>query len=74
MLGEQFADGLGELSAVGCPVVDTVAFEVDGGGLGAGVVGAYDFDRTAVAGAVLFDNNDAVVGLFAGAYARQTDH
>ena len=74
MLGEQLADGLGELGTIGGPVVDAIALEVDGGWLGAGVVGAYDFDGAAVAGAVFFNHNNAVVGLLAGAYARQTDH
>jgi hypothetical protein len=74
MLGEKLADGLGELSALAGPVVDAIALEVNGGGLGAGVVGTDHFDRTAIAGAIFFDNNDAIVGLLAGANARQTNH
>ena len=45
-----------------------------GRGRGAGIVDAYDLDGAAVAGAILFDDNDAVVGLLACAYARQTNH
>ena len=48
--------------------------QVDGGGVGAGVVGADDFDGAAIAGAVLFDDHDTVVGLLGGANARQTNH
>jgi hypothetical protein len=48
--------------------------QVDGGGAGAGVIGADDLDRTAIAGAVLLNDHDAVVGLLAGANARQTNH
>ena len=74
MLGQELADGLGELSAFASPIVDAVALEVHGGGLGTGIVGADHFDRTAVAGAILLDNDDAIVGLLTGANARQTNH
>ena len=74
MLGQELADGFGELCAFAGPVVDAVALEVNGGGLGAGVIGADHFDRAAIAGAILFDDNDAIVGLLTGANARQTNH
>ena len=74
MLGEELADGLGELGAFTCPVVDAIALEVDGSGLSAGVIGADHLDRAAIAGAILFDDNDAIVGLLTGANARQTNH
>lgn len=74
MAGEQLADGLGELGAFGGPVVDAVTLQIDAGGIGAGVVGADDLDRTAVAGAVLFDNDDTVIRLFARTDARQANH
>src|ERR1700742_909048 len=74
MLCQQLADGLRELRSLRSPVVDAIALEVDAGRAGAWVVGAHDLDRAAVAGAVLFDNNDAVVRLLAGANARQTNH
>ncbi len=74
MLGQELPDGLRELGSLAGPVVDAVALEVDSSGLGAGVVGADDLDRAAVAGAVLFDDNNAVMGLLTGANARQTNH
>ena len=71
---QQLANALGQLSAVAGPVVDTFALKVNSGGVRAGVISPDNLDRAAIAGAVLFDNNDAVVGLLACAYARQTDH
>ena len=73
-LCEQLGDALGELSAVAGPVGDAVALEVDGRGVGAGVVGPDDFDGTAIAGAILFNDNDTVVGLLGGSNAGETDH
>ena len=43
-------------------------------GGGSGIVGADDLDGATVAGTIFFNDNDAVVGLLACAYARQTDH
>jgi len=74
VLGEELPDGLGELCAFTGPVVDAIALEVNGSGFGAGVVGTDHFDRAAIAGAIFFDDNDAVVGLLTGANARQTNH
>ena len=74
VLCQETSDRFGELSTLADPVVDAVTLEVDGGGVGAGVVGADNFDRTAIAGTVFFNNNDAVVGLFTRSNARQTDH
>ena len=73
-LGEQFANGLGETSALAGPIVNAIALEIDACGGGAGIVGAYNFYGTAVAGTVLFDHNDAVMGLFARSNTRQTNH
>ena len=73
-IGEQFANPLGELGAVASPVVDAIALDVDRCGGGAGIVDADHFDGTAVAGAILFNDDDTIVGLFACAYARQTNH
>jgi hypothetical protein len=74
LLGQKAADGLRDLSSLGCPVVDAIALEFDAGGVGAGIVSTNHLDRTAIAGAVLLDDNDAVMGLLTGANARQTDH
>ena len=73
-LAEQLAYGLGELCALGGPVVDALTLEVDSGGVGAGIVGADNLDGTTVAGAILLNNDNAIVGLLAGANARQTNH
>ena len=74
VFGQELADGLGELGAFGCPIVDAVTLEVDRSGAGAGIVGADHFDGASVAGAVLFNDNDAIVGLLTRANARQTNH
>ena len=71
---EQLLNPVRELSSLAGPVIDALALDVDGGGVGAGVVGAYHFDRAAVAGTVLLNYNDTVVRLLAGAKTRQTDH
>src|SRR5580658_2844844 len=70
VLGHQlFHDGR-ELRANAAPVGDALVLQVDSGRIGAGIVGAYDFDGTAIAGAVLFNNHDPVIRLLAGAKAR----
>ena len=73
-MSEELADALGHAGSIAHPVVDAVALEFERGGRGAGVVGADDLDGAAVAGAIFFDNNDALVGLLASANARQTNH
>ncbi len=74
MLFEQLSDRLGELSSFRSPVINAIMLYLDRGGLGARVVRAHNFNGTAIARAIFFDDNDAVVGLLAGANARQTDH
>jgi hypothetical protein len=74
VFGEKFSDSFRELSALGCPVVDAFTLEIDAGGVGARVVSADDLNGAAVAGAVLLDNDDAIVGLLTGANAGQTNH
>jgi hypothetical protein len=73
-LGEQFAYRLREAGSLAGPVFDAVALQLDGGGVGAGVIGAHHFDGAAVAGAVLLNDNDAIVGLLARSNAREADH
>jgi hypothetical protein len=71
---EQLGNGDRELGTFAGPVVDALALDVDGGGAGAGVVGANHLDRATVAGAVLLNDNDTVIRLLAGAKARQSNH
>ncbi len=74
VFGDELGDRGRERGADTAPVGDAFVLEVDGGRLGAGIVGADDFNGAAVAGAVFLDDDDAVVGLLAGAEARQTNH
>ena len=74
VLCEELANTFRELCALAGPVVNALALKVYAGGVGAGVVGADNFDRAAVAGAVLFNYNDAIVGLLSCSNARQTNH
>jgi hypothetical protein len=62
-LSEEFADAIRHPGTVAYPVVDSVALEVECCGGGAGVVGTDDFDGPSIAGAIFFNDNDAVVGL-----------
>jgi len=73
-LGNEFADAIGELGSLCGPIVDAVTLELDACWVGAGIVGSYHFDGTAVAGAIFLNNDNAVVGLLTRANARQTDH
>jgi len=63
-----------KLRAHATPVADAFMLQFNRSGAGAGIVGPHYFNRTAIAGAVLLNHNDAVVGLLAGANARQTNH
>jgi len=71
---EQLADAVRQLCAVTGPVSDAVALEFYAGWVGTGVVGTDHFNGTTVAGAVFLDNNNTIMGLLAGANARQTNH
>src|SRR5208282_4563578 len=74
VLGHQLFHGGRKPGADAAPVGDALVLQVDRGRVGAGVVGADHLDGTAVAGAVLLDDHDTVVGLLAGAKSRQTNH
>src|SRR5947209_9162019 len=71
---DQFADAIRKLSTLRHPIVDAFTLELEGGWVGAGVIGAYDLDRATIAGTVLFNHNNTVVGLLTGADARQPNH
>src|ERR1700722_17082487 len=74
VLGEDLLDDGRKLRADRLPVSDAVVLQVHGHGVGAGIVGADHLDGAAIAGAILFDAHNAVVGLLAGAKTRQTNH
>ena len=74
MLGNQLGHDRRKLRAHALPVADPLLLQVDRGWAGAGIVGAHHFDGTAIAGAVLLNDNDTIIGLLAGAKARQTNH
>jgi hypothetical protein len=73
-LCQQLSDAIGQLRAIANPIVDAVALQIDCRWVGAGIVCAHYFNGPAIAGAILFDNNDAIVGLLTRSNARQTDH
>ncbi len=70
ILRENFTNSFRKLGTVSGPVGDAIVLQVHAGGIGAGIVGADDFDGPAVAGAIFLNNNDAVVGLLARSNAR----
>jgi hypothetical protein len=70
----QLANTIRQLCAIAGPIIDTVALQVHSCGGCARIVGAHHFNGTAVTGPVLFNNDDAIVGLLTRSNARQTDH
>ena len=73
-LRQQLANAIGQLGSIAGPVVDAVALQINRRRVGARIVRSYNFDRTAIAGAVLFDNHNTIVRLLTRSNARQTDH
>ena len=73
-LRKKLPDTIGQLCAIAGPVVDAVALQVNGRGVGAWIVRTHNFDRTAVTGTIFFNYDDAVVRLLTRSNARQTDH
>jgi hypothetical protein len=73
-LRHQLADTVGQLGSIANPIVNAVALQIDGCWVRAGIIGAHNFNRPAITGAILFNYNDAVVGLLARSNARQTNH
>src|ERR1700727_501643 len=73
-LGEDLVHPIRHLGALRYPVLDAIALQFDAGGVGARVVSPDHSHRTAVAGALLFNDHDAIVRLFARTTARQTNH
>src|SRR5579859_1825975 len=73
-LGEQTADCVRKLCALGNPVINTVALQVDRRGVGAGIVQSHHFHGAAVARPLLVDHHHAIVRLLARTNARQSYH
>ncbi len=67
VLGDELFEGRRELSTLAAPIGDPLVLEIDRGGAGARIIGANNFDGAAVAGAVLFDDDNPIIGLLAGA-------
>ncbi len=65
---------MGNLSALGLPVLDAVQLQYDGGRFGTRIVCPDDFHRAAISRPVLFNDNDTILRLLARAPARQTNH
>jgi len=74
ILGNQLGHDGRKLRTLAPPVGDAFVLQINRGRVGAGIVGADDLDRTAIAGAVLLNNHDTIIGLLGGANARQTNH
>jgi hypothetical protein len=62
------------LSAIAGPIVDPITLEINGCGVRTRIVSSDNLYRPAIPCAVLFNNNDAIVGLLTRSNARQTDH
>src|SRR5579864_1780413 len=72
--GEQTAYRIGKLRTLGNPVVDAIAFQINGRGVGAGVIQPHHFHFTAVARPLLLNHHHAIIRLFARTNARQSEH
>jgi len=71
---QQLGHAFGELRSLAGPVLDPLPLQIDGGGIGAGIVRAYDFNRPAIAGPILFNNNHTIIRLLPCTEASQTNH
>jgi hypothetical protein len=68
--GNKFLDAFGEMGSLAGPILDTISPQLHSGWVGAGIVGAHDFERPPVAGTVFLNDNYAVVRLLARAETR----
>src|SRR5581483_6350801 len=71
---DDLADSVRHFGALGNPIIDALALELNAGGVGTGIVSSHDLDRAAIARAFLLDHHHAIMRLFARTRARQTDH
>jgi hypothetical protein len=70
LLRQKLSYTVRQLCAVAGPILNPVALQVNGRRVRAWIVGANHLDRTAIAGAILFNHNDAIVGLLTRSNAR----
>src|SRR6185312_9999816 len=73
-LAQKLPEAIGKPGAVPDPVVDAVALQLKRGRRRTRIIGAHNLDGAAVAGTILFDDDNAVMGLLTGANARQANH
>src|ERR1700691_4015136 len=72
--GQQFGHTLGELCSVAGPVLYALTLQIDGGRIGAWVIGPHHLDRPAIASTVLLNHNNTIIRLLPCTEASQTNH
>ena len=71
---KQFSDPIRKLRALSNPVLNALPFQVESGRIGARIVRAHHFYRTAIASVLFLNYHHSVIRLFARPKARQSDH
>jgi len=74
IFGYQLFKNRSKLRTDTAPIGDAIIIEHHRSRVGTRVVGTDDLNRTAIAGAVLFNDHDTIIGLLASAKTRQTNH
>src|SRR3989449_3965607 len=74
LTADEAADGIARLGALGQPMLDALRVQLDLRGLFQGIVGSYVFHLAAIAGATLFDDDNAIKRLLLLPNPLQTDH
>jgi hypothetical protein len=72
--GEQLGYTFGKLCSVVGPVLYALTLQIDGGRIGAWVIGAHHLDRPPIAGTVLLNYNNTIIRLLPCTEASQTNH
>ena len=71
---KQFSDPIRKLRALSNPVLNALPFQVESGRIGARIVRAHHFYRTAIASVLFLNYHHSVIRLFTRPKARQSDH